>query len=417
MTLPGGWLDSGDLAYVADGEVFIAGRQKDLIIKAGRNLVPQEIEEVAATVDGVRKGCVVAFGVSNEALAHREPGRRGRDARRTDAAARDQIVAAIIERVAAAVGVPPDSVVAAPPGAIPKTSSGKVRRSADEGPLPRGAPSAARRPRPLRQRLRLLAAGLRGARAGCASRRSRGARYAVYVAVVLAALALLVWPLAALLPSRGRREGPALEAPCASPCAPPVAASPSRAPSTWPDGGPCLLASNHTSYADIGRAPRRPSPRTFVFVAKKEVLAGPSSGSSCVGRGTSPVDRADAQDGVAAAAKRGPRPSRPGESVLVFPEATFTAAAGLRPFRLGAFKTAVETGYPRRSRGDPRRAPGPARRHLRPSAGPDPRLGRGADRPPRPRAGEPWWTSATASRTRSRLSAASRASTSWPRAP
>ncbi len=63
ITLPGGWLDSGDLAYLADGEVFIAGRRKDLIIKAGRNLVPQEIEEVASGVEGVRRGCVVAFGV------------------------------------------------------------------------------------------------------------------------------------------------------------------------------------------------------------------------------------------------------------------------------------------------------------------------------------------------------------------
>jgi 1-acyl-sn-glycerol-3-phosphate acyltransferase len=57
------------------------------------------------------------------------------------------------------------------------------------------------------------------------------------------------------------------------------------------------------------------------------------------------VDRGDAQDGVAAAANVA-RAIESGESVLVFPEATFTASAGLRPFRLGAFKTAVETGTP-----------------------------------------------------------------------
>ena len=68
ITLPGGWLDSGDLAYRADGEIYVCGRRKDLIIKGGRNLVPQEIEEAAAAVEGIRRGCVVAFGVPNAAL-------------------------------------------------------------------------------------------------------------------------------------------------------------------------------------------------------------------------------------------------------------------------------------------------------------------------------------------------------------
>src|SRR5260221_11370175 len=68
ITLPGGWLDSGDLAYRAEGEIFIAGRRKDLIIKGGRNLVPQEIEDVTASVPGIRRGCVVAFGVTRPEL-------------------------------------------------------------------------------------------------------------------------------------------------------------------------------------------------------------------------------------------------------------------------------------------------------------------------------------------------------------
>ncbi len=80
ITVAGGWLDSGDLAYRADGEIHIAGRRKDLIIKGGRNIVPQEVEEAAAEVEGIRRGCVVAFGAEHPETGHRGPGGGGRDA-------------------------------------------------------------------------------------------------------------------------------------------------------------------------------------------------------------------------------------------------------------------------------------------------------------------------------------------------
>ncbi len=129
ITLPGGWLDSGDLAYRADGEIYVCGRRKDLIIKAGRNLVPQEIEEAAASVEGMRRGCVVAFGVPNEALGT-ETLVVVAETRARDAVERARLADAVTERVAAAVEVPPDRVVLVAPGAVLKTSSGKVRRSA-----------------------------------------------------------------------------------------------------------------------------------------------------------------------------------------------------------------------------------------------------------------------------------------------
>ena len=60
-----GWINSGDRAYQAEGEIYITGRVKDIIIHAGRNLYPHEIEDIVAHVPGVRKGCVVAFGAAD----------------------------------------------------------------------------------------------------------------------------------------------------------------------------------------------------------------------------------------------------------------------------------------------------------------------------------------------------------------
>ena len=61
------WVNSGDRAYLADGELYVTGRVKDIIIKGGRNLYPHEVEELAARAEGIRKGCVVAFGFKDEA--------------------------------------------------------------------------------------------------------------------------------------------------------------------------------------------------------------------------------------------------------------------------------------------------------------------------------------------------------------
>ena len=61
----GRWVNTGDLGYVAGGELYITGRVKDLIIRGGRNISPYELELAAADVEGVRRGCVAAFGVVN----------------------------------------------------------------------------------------------------------------------------------------------------------------------------------------------------------------------------------------------------------------------------------------------------------------------------------------------------------------
>ncbi len=124
-----GWYRTGDLGFLAEGELYITGRVKDLIIKAGRNIYPQEVEELAAGVEGVRRGCVAAFAVA-EPRSGTESLVLVAETRETDAGVRARISAEIMRRVNATARVSPDVVRLVPPQSIPKTPSGKLRRSA-----------------------------------------------------------------------------------------------------------------------------------------------------------------------------------------------------------------------------------------------------------------------------------------------
>jgi 1-acyl-sn-glycerol-3-phosphate acyltransferase len=340
ITLPGGWLDSGDLGYLANGELHVAGRKKDLIIKAGRNLVPQEIEEAAAAVEGIRKGCVVALGVDRPALGT-ESLVVVAETRVTDEAERDRLAVLVTDRVAAAVEVPPDEVVLVAPGAVPKTSSGKIRRAATRelylsGQLGRGPRT------PLLARAGLVAGALLGELRPRLLRAGR-AIYALYLAIALPLVALLPWLLVWL--SRSRRRAFALGRLTVrvgwrlTGCRLSVAGL-----EHLPAKGPFILAGNHASYADVP-ALMALLPLDFLFVAKREALSYPVVGTYIRRAGHLTVDRWDTQQSLADAGQAA-RALAAGESVLFFPEATFTAAIGLRPFRLGAFRSAAEVGVP-----------------------------------------------------------------------
>src|SRR5712671_5784677 len=139
------WVNSGDRAYRADGEIYVTGRVKDIIIRGGRNLYPHEVEELAARVDGLRKGCIVAFGLADEGSGTEKlvvvAEVRERDARRHPA-----IAAAVTEQVSQGLGLPPDRVELLPLGSIPKTSSGKLRREETKQLFVKGELCATKRP-------------------------------------------------------------------------------------------------------------------------------------------------------------------------------------------------------------------------------------------------------------------------------
>ncbi|MCL4421944.1 MAG: AMP-binding protein [Actinobacteria bacterium] len=124
-----GWLLTGDLGYIEDqGELVVCGRSKDIIIIAGRNVFPEDIELATAEVQGVRRGNVIAFGV--EARRGRERVVVVAETKTSDGSASD--LSEIRRRIAAAVrselGLGLEDIVLVPPGRLPKTSSGKLQR-------------------------------------------------------------------------------------------------------------------------------------------------------------------------------------------------------------------------------------------------------------------------------------------------
>jgi len=124
-----GWYDTGDLGYLMDnGHVVVCGRVKDVIIMAGRNIYPTDIERAAGRVAGVRPGCAVAvrlddghsretFAVAVESNAFEDPA----EVRRIEHQVAHEVVSEVDMR--------PRNVVVLGPGTIPKTPSGKLRRA------------------------------------------------------------------------------------------------------------------------------------------------------------------------------------------------------------------------------------------------------------------------------------------------
>ena len=141
----GEWLDTGDLGYLAAGDIYLTGRAKDLIIRAGRNLHPEALERAVSDVAGVRAGCVAVFATPDpEAGTERLV--VAAETRERDVAARDEVRAAIVNVTVDILGTPPDEVVLLEPGSVPKTSSGKIRRAACREMYERG--TLARSPHP-----------------------------------------------------------------------------------------------------------------------------------------------------------------------------------------------------------------------------------------------------------------------------
>ena len=334
----GPWLDSGDRAYVADGEVFITGRAKDLIIRGGRNIHPGELDDVIGDIPGIRKGCVAAFGSRLRGDAERII--LVAETREHDPETRSRLKEEVDRRCTDLLGTPPDEVKLVSPHAIPKTTSGKIRRGStrelyERGLLDKTRPSWMQAPQ-------LLAVFLSGrVRSGWDIAATFG--YSAWAWTTLVSVAATTWTAVALLPRRPWRWGVVRGAARTFLW---LARIPVRIRGAehLPGEGPWVLVSNHTSYLDslfLALA----APRDLCFVAKSELRDRFVPRIFLQRLGTLFVDRGDIEGSVGI-----PRSlvdaMAGGRVVALFPEGTLVRRPGVLPFHMSGFLAAAEAGVP-----------------------------------------------------------------------
>jgi 1-acyl-sn-glycerol-3-phosphate acyltransferase len=334
-----GWLDSGDRAYMAGGDVCITGRIKDIIIRAGRHIYPQEVEDAVAEIPGIRKGCVAVFGITDRASGTERVVVLA-ETRETDPAARAVLQARAQEVAGDIAGTPPDEIVLAPPRTVPKTSSGKIRRSAAKELYESGQVGAPRRAL-WRQILRLSLAGV-GPQLRRLTLQLRETLYAVWWWTVVALSFTLAWFVVMILPRlvwRWRAIRGIARAALTAIGVPVVVAGLDRVPR-----GNAMLVFNHSSYMDAvvltAVLPGEP-----VYVVKRELAGQFFAGPFLRRLGTLFVERYDVSASLADT-EAIITAARQGSNIVYFPEGTFTRRSGLSAFYLGAFKVAAEAGLP-----------------------------------------------------------------------
>ena len=334
----GEWIDTGDRGYIAGGDLFITGRAKDLIKRGGRNIYPQELEEAVGAISGARKGCVAVFPT----LDPRTGSERlivMTETSLTDEPARDSLRKRIDDVTRDLLDFAPDETLLVAPHVVPKTSSGKVRRSAARALFEKGLIEETSGNAYL-QILRLALAGFEPRLRRFAGRIG-GLAYGAYFWCALAIITLWVWPVVVFAPLRRWRHamlgaGARLFFRIVR-----IELKYEEETSISKMG---VIVVNHSSYLD-GAVICALCSGELTFIAKEELAGYFFAGLFLRRLGTIFVRRSDPAGGVADA-RRVVEEARAGARIVWFPEGTFSRMPGLLPFHLGAFTTAVELGLP-----------------------------------------------------------------------
>jgi acyl carrier protein len=337
----GAWLDTGDLAYLADGELCLSGRAKDIIIRGGRNLYPYELEQAVGALPGIRKGCVAVFG-SPDPQSGTERVVVLAETRATGAEALEALRRSINDCAVDLIGLPADDIVLARPHTVLKTSSGKIRRAASREYYERGGKSA--RPAPVWLQLARLAWVSLLPELRRRLRAFSGLAYSAWAWFCFLMLSIPTLAAAALLrnPAWGWRFSRVIAKCFLRLCRLPLKV---HGLEHIPASGPFVMAVNHASYLDglilLAALPER----GYSFAAKRELSQSLLPRLFLRSIGTDFVERSDIKQGVEDASRLA-ESARAGRTPIFFAEGTFTRSAGLLPFRMGAFVIAAQTGVP-----------------------------------------------------------------------
>lgn len=335
----GEWLESGDRAYVAAGDIFITGRVKDIIIRAGRNIYPHELEECVGEIEGVRKGCVAVFASPDPRTATERLIVLA-ETRLTEPSELQRLRDRISDVSLAVLDLPPDEIILAPPRTVPKTSSGKIRRSHARALFESDA--LLQKPRALWWQLGRLTMASFANRLRRSARRSGALAYAAWWWSALVLIAIALWPLVIALPCRAWRHAAVGKAARLFLWLTGIRLDVMRE-APVPNAGAVIVV-NHSSYLD-GAVVSALISGPLAFMAKEELATQIVAGPFLRRLGTVFIRRTDARGGVEDTAAT-LAAAQAGERIVAFPEGTLTRMPGLREFRLGAFIVAAQAGIP-----------------------------------------------------------------------
>jgi 1-acyl-sn-glycerol-3-phosphate acyltransferase len=337
LLFEGDWLDSGDMGYITEGDLYITGRNKDIIIRGGRNMYPHELEDAVSQLPGIIPGNVVAFGSPDpksgtERLIVMAETRKRKEADKTD------LQMKINEIASSLIGSPPEDVLLVLPKTVLRTSSGKIRRQAcrelyEQNLIGREKPVSQWQ----KAQFHVSSTWMRWQRF---FHNIREVLYSAYLWTWFVGLAPVMIPILILLPIRkwrwaisyrlGRFLLKVMRIPLKV-----------RGLEKIPLNAPFMLVTNHASYIDVFIL-LATLPLPFRFVAKGELASVPIINLLLRRLQTEFVNRFDKQKGLEDA-RRISQAASTGPPLLYFPEGTFTRTPGLLPFHMGAFTTAVES--------------------------------------------------------------------------
>lgn len=333
----GEWWRTGDLGYWADNNLFVTGRKKDIIIKAGHNIYPEEIEAAAGTIDGVRKGCVAAFSTEDQKrqaerfviVAEIKPQWQGHE---------QQISQNISQTIGQSCAALPDEVIPVPPHTVPKTSSGKLQRHACKQLYNQG--KLFKKRRKFWQQLTKIATKSIYQRVKRAIGFMGRLIYGAYVGLLLLVTVPILWVSIMLCSTKtGRQLAKAWARGLLA-----VAFVRFRTEGLAHLKQNGIIVCNHNSYTDT-LVLTAALPANMSFVAKQGLIRVPLLSSALKKLGHIVIPRRDSTQSLVKLEYL-QKTLDNGHNVVIFPEGTFTQASGMKPFKLGAFKLAAETGYP-----------------------------------------------------------------------